>query len=427
MRAEIENKITKSGIEILFINIPNQEIVDFSVVVRAGFYYSPLKKHEVSHYLEHLAFDGTKDYPNKFIFAEEAEKSGALWNANTGSYRVRYFFQSAKNEALDLSKIILSQVYKPLFKISDFKAERKVLRNEINRRLADDKWLATVLVWGLITPRGVKPDERIKYLEKITLKDIKDFHKKNYVTNNTFIIISGDLNSKQKDSIISQIEKSTKGVLRGERNKIIKPPINDFAGKTITHRGVSQQEVYSLSFVNTKGTIEDSPALKVFSTILNGGFSSRIFHNIRESGLSYGTESGFSISEDYSEFYLKDYVDKDRSLKAFEKAFSIVKEVARGDFTDRELKRAKGFAVGRLLRNTITPADMTNWYLSDFVMGRRLISVEEYIEQIKKVTKKDVINIAKKYVRSDNWALAIVGEEAENKKSEYKKIIKKYK
>jgi len=241
MSVKIKKSKLKSGIEVLFINVPHQEIVDFSVVVRAGFYYSPLKKHEVSHYLEHLAFDGTKDYPNKFVFAEEAEKNGALWNANTSSYRVRYFFQSAKNEAVDLSKMILSQVYRPLFKISDFKAERRVVGNEINRKLADDKWLAMVLVWGLITPRGVNPNARIKYLETITLKDIKDFHKKNYVTNNTFIIISGDLNSKQKESIISQIEKSTKGVSRGKRNKIVKPVINDFGGKIITHRGVSQQ------------------------------------------------------------------------------------------------------------------------------------------------------------------------------------------
>jgi zinc protease len=426
MNIKTEKSKLNSGIEILFVDVPNQEIVDFSVIFRAGYYYCPLEKHEISHYLEHLSFDGTAEYPSKLIFAEAAEKNGAYWNATTSSYRVRYFFQSAKTEVDDLLKMILSQVYSPLFKKSDFEAEGKVIRNEINRRIASDRWLAAVISGNLVTPRIIEPRQRLKYLETITLKDIKNFHKKNYVKNNTFIVISGDLNNTQKQSIIKRINELTQSVPKGKRNKIIKPPMNDFKSKVVAHRGTSQQEAYHLSFINPEGTMKDSEALKIFSTILNGGFSSRIFHNIRESGLSYGTESGFAIREDYSEFYLNDYVDTDRSLRAFEKAFSIVKSVAGGDFSDKELERAKGYARGKTLRSNITSIDLAGWYMNDFVMERELIDIDDYISSFEKVTKDDVVAVAKKYIKPDNWVLAVVGKEAGKKKSDYKKIIEKY-
>ena len=132
----------------------------------------------------------------------------------------------------------------------------------------------------------------------------------------------------------------------------------------------------------------------IYNTILGGSANSKIFQNVREkANLAYEANSRY--------FRYKDniFVNCGIEISNYEKALNLIKkqleDMKNGDFTEEEVENAKKAIISSI--KTIDDEQDTSitYYFGQEMSGNQK-SVDEYIERIGKVTKEDVIQVAKK-------------------------------
>src|SRR5699024_280832 len=133
----------------------------------------------------------------------------------------------------------------------------------------------------------------------------------------------------------------------------------------------------------------DFPALLIFNGILGAFPSSKLFINVREkNGLAYYVASNF---DNYTGLL---YVYSGVAAKDYEKARQIIeqqfKAMPLGDFTDMEIEETKGMIVSQILESMDNGQGLIE-LLYQNTLGGRDEPLTEFIEQINKVTKDEVI------------------------------------
>src|SRR3989338_10527227 len=98
-----------NGIKILFQKNSSKSVA-LEVMVKAGSNYENKNIFGISHFLEHMLFEGTKKRPDSIIIANEIEKYGAEFNAYTSSCRTAFFIKII-NKRLDIALDILSDMF----------------------------------------------------------------------------------------------------------------------------------------------------------------------------------------------------------------------------------------------------------------------------------------------------------------------------
>ncbi len=150
---------------------------------------------------------------------------------------------------------------------------------------------------------------------------------------------------------------------------------------------------------------KDSYTLDVIRSILGRGQSGKIFDEIRNKrGLAYEVGVHHDSSIDYGFFAVYLNTDKKNIKKTIQlilKEFNNLKNL-----TQKELKEAKGFLTGQhILENEDTRelADELGYWES--IKDAKLL--KNYIKEINKVKKKDILKISKKYL-TKNYVLALI-------------------
>ena len=132
----------------------------------------------------------------------------------------------------------------------------------------------------------------------------------------------------------------------------------------------------------------------VYNSILGGSANSKMFQNVREKA-----HLAYVASSSYLRHKNNIFINCGIEIANYEKALEIIKkqleDMEKGDFTEEDLENAKKGIIATI--NTISEEQDTeiSYYLGQELTETK-VSLEEYIEKIEKVTKQDVINIAKK-------------------------------
>lgn len=345
MKHQIKKITLKNGSELLIINVPNSEACFFGFSVRAGSVFSSKEKAEIAHLLEHMSFFGNKKYPDKDIFAFEAEKNGIYLNARTARNTINYTYLAGKDyldKAIDLS---LAQIIAPILNQAAFNSEKEVIRRELEPYLDQIYEKCGENLYHIVNPYRPRTSERLDSLGNIELKDVQDYYKKYFVSNNTKFLLSGSFTDSEIKNITGKIDEMLTDFPDGPAQKIIIHKPKKFARKTIAEDSKrAERNSFDLTFVNPNFSDRHSPEVKIFSVMFNEGTYSRLFRLSREMGISYRIRSDYSLDKDYSEFFIADTSPKDQSLKIFDLALSQLKEFIGGNFSDEELERAKGIS-----------------------------------------------------------------------------------
>ncbi len=210
-----------------------------------------------------------------------------------------------------------------------------------------------------------------------------------------FIYAAGNIDDKEK--LIKKLEKvkqaKNKDVIRAN----IKTPssIFNFERKEVKeYMKISQGKISSL--YDTKTTVFDKDyfAFSVFNSIFGGGPHSKLFNDIREkNSLCY------YIFSSYDKFKGIMTVLSGVESKNFDKVNKLIdkniKEMQNGDFTENDIEIAKTKIINSIKAMEDSMFRTINYLISLKIYGVNL-SVDDVIDGIKKVTKDEIINVAKK-------------------------------
>lgn len=257
-------------------------------------------------------------------------------------------------------------------------------------------------VWARI------PNE--KDLKKIQRKDLVDFHKRYFRTDNMILAASGDFDSKEFLRLLEAFtDKSPSG-------KVTYPQIAKIEPKFIPEaedvKGPSNQAFVRMGHLGVKRHNPDWFALYVFNHIFGmGSFKSRLMEDIRtKRGLAYSIRGGFSQGTDYGLFE----VEFSTSSKTAGLAIDLVKqhivELAKtGEVTKGELD----FSKRSIMAGAIFDMDSAYKIVSDRARFDFYDYPPDYwivaYDGISNVTRSDVSRVAKKYLHPDGLKILNLG------------------
>lgn len=392
-----------NGITILFQKNSSKSVA-LEVMVKAGSNYENKNILGISHFLEHMLFEGTKKRPDSMIIANEIEKYGAEFNAYTSTNRTAFFIKIINKHFEKALDILSDMVSDPLFREDKIAKEKKVILREIDMVTDDPRQHQWILFQKKLFDKHPAKNPTygtIESVSSISRKRLLDYYRKYYAPNNMIISVAGNIKN-----VKNKIQKYFGSLKPGKipKRKIIKEPLNKKI-KTVVEKRKTQSSYIVLGYKVPVRTDKGSYSMDVITSILGRGQSGWIFDEIRNKhGLSYQTGVQHEPEDDYGTFAVFAGLDK----KNIPKAKSIIlKQFKRlQKITKKELDEAKTYIEGHYALEL-----EDNFHYADNLSFWELIDdaglAESYIKKIKEITVNDVKKAAKKYLNKNYTFVAI--------------------
>ncbi len=426
MKHSLHHAKLSGGSELLLIDVPNSPALYFSSIVRAGLRYGEPKRSELPHLLEHLAFEGNKDYPDGQDFAFEVEKLGAYSNAETSETAIRYWFESSISSLDNVISLACSQLKEPTFAPKAIRQEKEVVTQELLRYKEDDgerAWLANMRQFFADGYPSIR--QSIESLDAIRRKDLVDFYNATHTTGNTKFLLAGAFNGNAQHTV-RQLEQNLADYRAGkELDWVARPLTPKLERSSSLTTKLSAQAHFRLTFHLPESHYELLPALRIFNTIFNVGSFSRYHHLARRRGLSYHPYSGFGTNPDYTEFFMADQTEPSKALPLFELGVRELSKIMQGEFSAREFERARGYVTGDFESSFQKPSNFAGWYGHDFSAGRKLTDPTEYKARLEAVQPADLEQLAILFT-SGRWVLSLVGQTMREQEDKFRMVLRKY-
>ncbi len=207
--AAVQRFLFPNGLRVWIEPRPESESVTALLVVRVGSRYETRANNGISHFVEHMVFDGTEKWPTEEEVADAITHRGGHWNGWTNEETTTYFVQLAQHD-FDLALDWLSQVvFHPTFPADKVDKERDIIFEE---KLGRYGWLLNALdALGLgydldrEVRRALFPSSTLGLrivgedasLDKITRQSLLDYYHAHYLPPNSALIIVGNVNVEQ--------------------------------------------------------------------------------------------------------------------------------------------------------------------------------------------------------------------------------------
>ena len=122
----------ENGLRIVFVDTNAFPTITSLLLIGAGSRYENKTNNGIAHFFEHMAFKGSKKYPNSFLISSAIEGIGGIFNAFTGKDHTGYWIK-ATNKHFDQTIDVLSDmITNPLLSQEEIEREKGVIIEEYN-------------------------------------------------------------------------------------------------------------------------------------------------------------------------------------------------------------------------------------------------------------------------------------------------------
>ncbi len=252
-------------------------------------------------------------------------------------------------------------------------------------------------------------------LKKITLKDVKDFYQRHFVPNNAYMVVTGDVNPTEVESLVSKYFKDWKPV-KTKRAALFTPEdVKTTEIDFVDLDNAVQSEIRITNLIDLKMKDKDYFPLLIANSILGGDFGSYINMNLREKhGYTYGASSSFNPNKwTKGAFGITTQVRNAVTDSAVVEVLKEIKRIQTEDVSDEKLAQAKAQYLGQFIMATEKPQTTARYAINIKTQGLPADFYKNYIANINAVTKEDVKRVANKYFKANNLRIIVVGKGAE--------------
>lgn len=406
-----KKKTLKNGLRIVVVPIKGAPSVTVMSMIEAGSEYETKDKNGISHFLEHMFFKGTKNRPSSLDISKEFDGMGAEHNAFTANEITAYYAKSASKNFDKILDIISDMYLNPIFPEQEMEKEKGVIIEEINMYedlpqrkvhdvLGELMYGDTTYGWSIAGPK--------ENISKMKIEDFLNYRKTHYVAEKTLIVVAGDV---EVNNAFTKIEKLFKNIEVGKRIKKVKVKESQVEPQVKVKNKETDQSHLVLGFRAFGLHDKRMPALKVLSTILGGGMSSRLFQKMREElGICYYIYTAINDFTDHGNFVIPAGVDKSRLEGAVDGILTEIRKIVKEKVSDDELKKAKDYLIGRMYLGLESSDSLAGFYGFQEIMREDIKTPKEVEKEIEKVTAADVLKLARQIFTNKNINLAIVGD-----------------
>lgn len=394
----------KNGARGLLIDIPGATVMSFQFQFRAGSRYVSGKDiYETAHIMEHMAFGANAKFKSEHDYESEFTKNGAYHNAYTSDLSMVYVADCADFEwdrILDLQRVAICQ---PKFNAAELEAEKGNVKSELTGYLNNHNRVLWPKIQQLLGEDVYTYWQRLQTIQTVTLRDIREHHKRTHTSDNMRFVIAGKLDGRK-----AQIQRMLEewDLPRGERFDVPKDTLTSGNPTLIRRKEASNLTFGWTMTLPRELSDEEAEAMACLDQILTGTMHSRVFGAARKKGLSYNIFSDTSVGFHDSSWDFGGQVNLDTSEGLFDIIVREMKFVLEGKISEEELQAAKSYALGRHQMGAQTVAQISNFYSGRYFGDGAVKDYEKVPDAIRGITLERMLATAREFIAHNTWVLA---------------------
>jgi len=311
--------------------------------------------------------------------------------------------------------LYLDLVHNPEFREDKLALAKQQMYTSIARRNDDVEAIvhreALILGYGKDNPYARVPEYAT--VAAVTRQDLLNWHQQYMYPNNIIFGITGDFDPHTMEAKLRQAFASwAKGPQAQTPDVKFTPPT---PGYYLVRKSDVNQTTISMLDLGIERSNPDYYALTVMNQIFGGGFSSRLFNNLRTAlGLAYSVGGG--VGYGWTHPGLTDFVMQTKSASTVDGIKGIygqIDDLFKDPPNAEEMKRAKDDILNSFIFQFDTPEKVLREKMAYEFYGYPLDFLERYRTEVEKITADDVERVAHKYIHKDQFAVLVVGNDKE--------------
>ncbi|ACB52253.1 peptidase, M16B family [Crocosphaera subtropica ATCC 51142] len=400
-----------NGITLIVRENPTADLISGRFFWKqAGTLWEKPEKAGIFHLLASVLTKGTQTMSSLDI-AEAIESMGASLGGDTAS---DYFMMSIKTVSADFKAILnlLAEIVRsPTFPEEEITLEKQLICQSIRSQQEQPFNIAFNQLRQ--TMYGEHPYGRSilgteETVCQVSREDLQQCHYEHFRPSNLIISLSGNLTLNQGVALIEKTfgtwENTSPHLTLSSLPRLTVSP-----SEVITHQS-SQQTIIMLGYLAVGVAHIDYPVLKLLSTYLGNGLSSRLFVELREKkGLAYDVSAFFPTRLHPSNFVTYIGTAPHNTNIAIEGLKKETERLCEIELTLEELQTAKNKLLGQYALGKQTNAEVAHLYGWYETLGLGIEFDQKFPEFINNITSEMVQKAAKNYLLSPY--VSIVGSE----------------
>ena len=400
----------KNGIVLLVTENLSADIIAARIFIRAGSCYEKSEKAGLANLLGAVLTKGC-DGLSSLEIAERVESIGASLSADTAT---DYFVFSLKTVTADFTKMLelATRILRsPTFPEAEVEMEKRIalqdvrLQKEQPFNVAFEQLRQVMYKNHPYASSGLGDETTIASL---TREDLVEHYQTYFRPDNIVISIAGRIS---EEDAAQQVEK-----LFGDwQTSVDKPPVMKVSFPQTKPQQVltpqaTQQSVIMLGYLGASVHSPDYAALKLLSTYLGNGLSSRLFVELREKlGLAYDVSAFYPTRQFCSSFVVYMGTAAENTTIALEGLRREVDLLSSSKLEESALQVAKNkilgqYALGKQTNGQI--AQIYGWYE---ILGLGTAFDQKFQQDIAALTSADTIKAASEYLKEP--FVSVIGQE----------------
>jgi predicted Zn-dependent peptidase len=375
-----------SGLRVVTHTMPGLQTAAVGLFAEAGSRHEPEALNGIAHLYEHMVFKGAGGRSAREI-SEAIEDVGGDLNACTERDATSFTASVMAEHVPFAVELIADMILKPHFTEAELLREKDVVLQELGEAkdtpgdiIFDDLWAAAY--GDQLLGRSILGEEAS--VGRISVADLHEWRTGRFHAGNLILAAAGKV---EHDALVALAERHFADLPAGTAAEA--EPAR-FTGGIKAGRQSSEQAHLTLGFPAPDARAPDFFAARLFSDIVGGGASSRLFQQLREErGLAYSVSAGLHPYEDTGLFYVYAATARREAEAAAQLIETVLAEAAE-NATQRELDRVRTQARAALLMSLETPWGQASYLARQLVLWGRLVDPAEVVEQLAAVTLDEV-------------------------------------
>lgn len=414
----------KNKMKVLLIESKKSPVISVQMWVKTGSADEKKNEEGISHFIEHLVFKGTEKYKVGEI-ANIVEASGGELNAYTSFDQTVFYVTISKNFKEVALDVVSQMMGFPTFDPAEVDSEREVVCEEIKMGQDSPGRKSSQLLFSSTFKKHAYSIPVIGYDKNVrswSVKKIKDYYHSRYVPSNMFLVVSGDFETKDMKAQVESYFGGFKPYKLRKVKRVKEPVQKKYQYKTEKYK--IQDRHLHLSFKAPNARHKDIAALDVLATVLGHGDSSRLVQKLRLEKTLVSSVSAFNYNpQDEGLFAISAHYQGDHDKQVVEEILNQVGAIQNKDVTWSDIKRARVSISSEQFYSIETVDGLANkagnleFYYNDQNAQKK------YLNQLNKITPKDVKKAAKKYLQLNKLSASFLGDVDKNKSEQLLKEL----
>jgi predicted Zn-dependent peptidase len=404
-----DRTVLNNGLPVLTSTMPQTRSVTLAVFVGAGSRYETDEMAGLSHFLEHLPFKGTRDWPTAKHVSEAIEGVGGMMNASTDREMTVYWVKVARDHFPRAVSVLSDMILHPTLDPVEVEKEREVILEELRASNDQPGFRADLLIDEALWPdqaMGRDVGGSIDSVRALEREEIYDYMCRQYVPGNTVVAAAGELTHEE---VLSYLEPAFGSWKPGEPGSWLPLQAKEDQPNVRLERRKTDQAYICVGLPGVSLDHPDRYAMNLLNSILGGGMSSRLFQELREKeSLAYDVHSSASFYRDTGCMVVSCGTEPPkghRAVTAIMEQLGLMRERVSED----EMERSRELFKGRLLLRMEDTRSVAMWLGAQELLQGEVRTVDQVVDQLSEVTAEDVQRLANEIIATECLNLSVVG------------------